>query len=286
MCYNKAGYEEALAKLNEINVEVALDFKAYNPENFCRAFLSTDIKTDAITSNIAETFNGYIINARTKHLLHMLEEIKSNLMHRMIQKKQPMEKCTSVFCPRIQTKLDHKKDKAAMCEVLPSTMKLFNVTCFTYQVVVNLETMSCTCKKWDMLGIPYKHAIACIFFLNREAEEFVHQCYTKESYMTAYAGSIPPLVGERYWPKVTYQLQPPSIKIWPSRPRKKRVKDPYENPKKPGVLTKNGVEMTCSLCNVKGHNKSKCPKKGKIVPPEPTAKRPRGRPSLGKEAEL
>ncbi|XP_021721430.1 uncharacterized protein LOC110688993 [Chenopodium quinoa] len=95
--------------------------------------------------------------------------------------------------------------------------------------------------------------------------------------MTAYAGLIPPLVGESYWPKVTYQLQPPPIKIGPGRPRKKRVKDPYENPTKPGVLTKNGVEMTCSLCNVKGHNKRKCPEKGKVVPPEPAA-RPRGRP--------
>ncbi|XP_021728268.1 uncharacterized protein LOC110695318 [Chenopodium quinoa] len=264
-CYNKADYDEALDELSMINVEAALAFKAHNPQHFCRAFLSTDIKTDAITSNIAETFNGYIINARTKHLLHMLEEIRSNLMHRMVQKRQLMDKCTSVLCPRIQTKLNQEKDKAAMCEVFPSTMTLFNVTCFTYQVVVNSDIMTCTCRKWDMLGIPCKHAIACIFFLNKEAEDFVHKCYTKESYMRAYAGSIPPLVGERYRPKVTYQLQPPPIKIGPGRPRKKRVKDPYENPKKPGVLTKSGVEMTCSLCNVKGHNKRKCPEKGKIV---------------------
>ncbi|XP_021729364.1 uncharacterized protein LOC110701534 [Chenopodium quinoa] len=113
-------------------------------------------------------------------------------------------------------------------------MHLFNVTCGQDQVVVDLDAMSCTCKKWDMLGKPCRHAIACIFFLNREAEEFVHQCYTKETYLKAYAGSIPPLVGERYWPKVTSPLQPPPIKIGPGRPRKKRVKDPYENPKKPG----------------------------------------------------
>ncbi|XP_021723970.1 uncharacterized protein LOC110691360 [Chenopodium quinoa] len=223
-------YDEALAKLNEINVEAVLAFKAYNPQHFCRAFLiSTDIKTDAITINIAETLNGYIINARTKHLLHMLEDIRFNLMHRMVKKKQLIEKCTSVQCPRIQPKLNQEKYKSAMCEM-------------------------------------------------SEAKDFVHQFYTKERYMKAYAGSIPPLVGERYWPKVTYQLQPPSIKIRLGRPRKKRVKDPFENPKKPGVLTKAGVGMTFSLCNVKGHNKRKCPEKGKIVPPEPAAKRPRGRP--------
>lgn len=101
---------------------------------------------------------------------------------------------------------------------------------------------------------------------------------TKLCLMLYVLGSIPPLVGERYWPKVSYPLQPPAIKIGPGRPRKKRVKDPYENPKKPGVLTKTGVEMTCSLCKVKGHNKRRCPEKGTIVPPEPPAKRPRGRP--------
>ncbi|KAK9663641.1 hypothetical protein RND81_O264200 [Saponaria officinalis] len=72
-------------------------------------------------------------------------------------------------------------------------------------------------------------------------------------------------------------LNPPPIKIGPGRPRKNRRKDPFEDPKKKGRLTKHGIEMTCSLCKSKTHNKRKCPNKGKSLP-TPPPKRARGRP--------
>ncbi|KAH9608296.1 hypothetical protein KSS87_011441, partial [Heliosperma pusillum] len=46
--------------------------------------------------------------------------------------------------------------------------------------------------------------------------------------------------------------------------------------RKKGKLTKHGLEMSCSVCKSKEHNKRKCPDKGKVPPPPP--KRGRGRP--------
>ncbi|KAL2939941.1 Prohead core protein protease [Bienertia sinuspersici] len=64
------------------------------------------------------------------------------------------------------------------------------------------------------------------------------------------------------------------------RPRKNRRKDPFEDPKRPGKLSKHGMEMTCSVCNNKGHNKRRCPNKDRAEPTQPQPKRPRGRPRL------
>ncbi|XP_060178124.1 uncharacterized protein LOC132608066 [Lycium barbarum] len=52
-------------------------------------------------------------------------------------------------------------------------------------------------------------------------------------------------------------ILPPEIKKLPCRPRKCRRKEQIEN--KTGKLSKRGVEMTCSLCHAKGHNKKGCP---------------------------
>ncbi|XP_021728772.1 uncharacterized protein LOC110695855 [Chenopodium quinoa] len=90
--YSQADYEEALEKLAEANPAAAQAFKACNPNVFYKAFLKTEVKADVITSNMEETFNGYIINARTKHLLYMLEDIRASLMKRLVTKKQEMEK--------------------------------------------------------------------------------------------------------------------------------------------------------------------------------------------------
>ncbi|KAL2894437.1 S-adenosylmethionine carrier 1 chloroplastic/mitochondrial [Bienertia sinuspersici] len=273
--YNMSDFNEALEKLEESNPAAALAFGGYTPKNFCRAFMNPSIKCDAITNNMAETFNGYIINARTQHLLYMMEEIRGALMKRVCTKKQQMEKGTSLICPMIQAMLDKEKDKACYCDVIPSIEDIFNVSHNLYSLVVNLADSSCTCKKWDLMGVPCWHAIACIYFLKREAEEYVNECYKREVYLRCYANPVPVCEGERHWPRVEQNLDPPPIKIGPGRPRRNMIKDPFENPKKPGTLRRHGMEMTCKLCNRKGHNKRGCPHKGIAVPQEPPTKKAR-----------
>lgn len=55
-----------------------------------------------------------------------------------------------------------------------------------------LVQKSCTCKKWDLIGIPYYHVCACITIRNECAcitirnepgENHIHNCYTKKLYL-------------------------------------------------------------------------------------------------------
>ncbi|KAD4981818.1 hypothetical protein E3N88_18489 [Mikania micrantha] len=120
-------------------------------------------------------------------------------------------------------------------------------------------------------------------FLGKNAEEFVDECYHKETYMKSYEWTIPPLPSEKYWPVVNCPLNPPPIKVAPGRPKKNRKRDPHEDPKKPGRLTKHGVVMTCGNCGGRGHNKRKCTSKSISEPP---AKRPMGRPRKTTQQQL
>ena len=65
-------------------------YKAFNLVLFCRAFMDTRVKFDVITKNMAETFNSYIVQARTKHLIYMLEDIRSSLIQRIPVKREEM----------------------------------------------------------------------------------------------------------------------------------------------------------------------------------------------------
>ncbi|KAK1407939.1 hypothetical protein QVD17_39567 [Tagetes erecta] len=114
-------------------------------------------------------------------------------------------------------------------------------------------------------------------FLGKDAEQLVADCYHKKQYMLSYAFIIPPLSSDKYWPVVDYPLDPPPIKAAPGRPKKNRRRDPHENPKRLGNLTKHGTQMTCSKCKGKGHNIRSCKEKSKR-PLETVAKRPKGRP--------
>ncbi|KAL2896292.1 Large tegument protein deneddylase [Bienertia sinuspersici] len=197
-----ADINDAYDELEKADEAAALSFKRYNPKCFCRAYMSTSCKADVITSNLAETFNGYIIHARNKHLVDMMEDIRSQLMQRLVVKRKEMQQHTGLLCPRIQERLEKK------------SMKLLSV-------------------------------------------------------------------------EVNMPLDPPPIKVGPGRPRKNRVKDPHENPKKQGKLTRHGIEMTCSSCQRKGHNKRSCPNKGSTsAPAPPKPKRKMGRPKSAGEATI
>ena len=47
-------------------------------------------RVDVIINNMAETFHGYIINARTKHLMFILEDIRTVVMQRLFLKKKKL----------------------------------------------------------------------------------------------------------------------------------------------------------------------------------------------------
>ncbi|XP_010689632.2 uncharacterized protein LOC104903315 [Beta vulgaris subsp. vulgaris] len=274
--YNEADLGDALTEMEKVNPESVVEFKKYNPKVFCRAHVKTNTKCDVIINNMVGTFNGYIIDARAEHIIFMLEDIRTALMQRMVIKRQQMEKSTAKICPRIQSRLEKEKDEAANCTPLPSSSTLFQVAHKMDTLTVDLEKRSCTCRKWDLSGVSCCHGIACIFFLHHEAEDYVDECYKREAYLKMYCGGISLLTGERHWPKVDMPLDPPPIKIGPGRPRKNRIKDPREDPKRSGKLSKHGVEMSCSVRKNKGNNKRTCPDKGKAV--EPTPKKTCGRP--------
>lgn len=110
--YNMDDYDEALRELNEINPEVVSTFKFYSPKVFCGAFLDPSTHSDAITNNMVETFNGYIINAKTKNIIYMMEDIRIALMQRIVSKRNEMQRTTSLICLRIPSNFRERENQS------------------------------------------------------------------------------------------------------------------------------------------------------------------------------
>lgn len=93
--------------------------------------------------------------------------------------------------------------------------------------------------------------------------DYVDSCYTVDSYLKVYGGSINPMAGVNEWPLTTLEPPlPPEYKAKPGRPRKLRLRGADEKKK----VTNDGVHMSrshvvlhCTLCKQKGHNSRKCP---------------------------
>nr|XP_027086445.1 uncharacterized protein LOC113708174 [Coffea arabica] len=238
------------------------------PQQWSRAYFRTSPKCDILLNNLCESFNSSILEARERPILGMLETIRLYLMVRMENKREWMQKYTGKVCPKILKKLEKVKTASSACIATPSGDWNYEVRCmYGDRYTVNLASRTCSCRRWELNGIPCAHAISAIALTKESPENFVHECYSKEAYMKAYGPIIYPLNGEHLWKDLKQGpvLPPETIKL-PGRPKKVRRKEPDEPP---ATTTSQGqtkrlsrvglMDYKCRKCKQKGHNSRKCP---------------------------
>lgn len=133
------------------------------------------------------------------------------------------------------------------------------------QYKVKLQARTCSCRGWDLNGIPCLHAVCAIFDRKKYPEDYIDECYSKEMYEKTYAHALEPIInGELFWPKTQCEeIRDPIPRRMTGRPKKKRNRE--QNEPRSGSQTKTkvsrkGGRITCSLCNQVGHNKKYCPR--------------------------
>ncbi|RYR02676.1 hypothetical protein Ahy_B06g081474 [Arachis hypogaea] len=131
--------------------------------------------------------------------------------------------------------------------------------------VVDLKNHECSCRKFQLSGIPCAHAMTCIRKMCFNVDNFVANCYKKATYTECYQHVIYPLNGPNLWEKTPFDdVLPPIYRKPIGRPKLKRNKAADENPTRGGV-SREGQNQKCSYCFARGHNKRTCPKKRKVA---------------------
>ncbi|KAI4310581.1 hypothetical protein MLD38_035550 [Melastoma candidum] len=156
------------------------------------------------------------------------------------------------------------KEGAGRFVVKPSLTEKFEVSlplADSDRFIVDLRAGSCSCRSWQLHGIPCTHALCCILYMHRRVEDYVDPCFKMEAYRQAYMHVMEPLEGCKFWPEVDGEpIRPPPYKKLPGRPRKQnRKKSNDEDPKtSQSHLNRKGLQMTCKLCGNIGHNRRTC----------------------------
>nr|XP_011459364.1 PREDICTED: uncharacterized protein LOC105349940 [Fragaria vesca subsp. vesca] len=126
--------------------------------------------------------------------------------------------------------------------------------------VVNLARRTYTCRRWDLCGIPCKHAISAIYLKREDPDDYVSRCYLKTTYMSIYNNLIQPVNSMDLWSRgEDPPIQPPQYSRQPGRPKKTRNKATYEK-QKDGVTVRKMMQksLRCGNCGQQGHNRKTC----------------------------
>ena len=191
-------------------------------------------------------------------------------MTRIYNKQNEAKKWSGHICPKIMKKVAKNTELANACFVSPAGEGIFEVAGEGTQYIVDLKVKSCTCRRWDLSGIPCSHAIACMREDRIAPEDMVHSCYSIESFCKAYGNIIMPCHDKKEWHKMNGRpIEPPLYVKKVGRPPKNRRKQPYEAELKKGgkKMSRHGVVIHCRHCGKSGHNKAGCSDAKAGLPP-------------------
>ncbi|KAF2324486.1 hypothetical protein GH714_014736 [Hevea brasiliensis] len=121
-------------------------------ENWSTALFRTEACCDILTNNLYECFNKYILDARDKPIISLLEMIRSKLMKWLFKKKEDIKKWNGGICPKIQKKLNEMKELSCLFEAHFSRGPNVQVLGAGTQYVISLVERTCTCRRWDLNG--------------------------------------------------------------------------------------------------------------------------------------
>ncbi|KAL4556229.1 hypothetical protein LXL04_038873 [Taraxacum kok-saghyz] len=202
------GFDKAMKDLKKVNDEAYAWLCKIPPKHWAQAHFTGRALSDAVTNNLCEVFNSKIGKVRDKPIITCLEYIREYLMRRICSVQKEIEKLQGPLTPTATTLLEKSKKEAAEYRVIFAGNGKYQVYGpWMDQCVVNLIQKTCSCRSWELTGIPCKHAICAMFdkIYNREVcgepEEWVHDCYKLHTWKEMYKYKVEPINGRNMWEK-------------------------------------------------------------------------------------
>ncbi|XP_031382149.1 uncharacterized protein LOC116196530 isoform X1 [Punica granatum] len=245
-----------MAEIEEVSSEAFKWLQQYPPSSWALVYFEGK-RFGQMYSNIEE-FNKWILKARELPIIQVIEQIHHKLMEEFQDRRLKSNSWFSILAPSAEKRMLEAIAHASTYQVLRSDEVEFEVLSHERSNIVNIDSRSCSCRDWQLFGIPCSHAVAAITSCGKDVYAFTEKCFTAASYREAYAEEIHPISGRIQSGKPrdgpvddeNILVRPPKSRRPPGRPEKKRlcVED----------LNREKHTVHCSRCNQTGHYKTTC----------------------------
>ena len=154
-------YEVAMDTLRTFNHDLVKWVEENNPQHWAISKFKK-MRWDKMTSNLAESFNSWLRHERHHNICVFFIEHMDKLGSLLVEHKNGLVKWNGCIGPKTEEKIAlniGKGENYITYLHLGSSMKVSNGKTF---LEVDLMERTCTCKAWQMSGIPCDHACAAI----------------------------------------------------------------------------------------------------------------------------
>jgi hypothetical protein len=215
-CYRMTTHERHCNEMKKACPKATTRLNDNHKQLWARAKFSTESKCDYVTNNIAETFNSWIREEKSLPVLGLMDKIRQMIMERFCTRMQLASKLSGYkILPNVMKEL-HKKSRGLCYSIHRSGPNVgevggVNKELVPWRFIVDLDKKECTCRGWQLTGLPCVHAMAFIATRRVDLEDFVDDYYSVKKFQAAYASPVPPMPSKDEWQKVDlgFKLLPP-----------------------------------------------------------------------------
>ncbi|CAI9262195.1 unnamed protein product [Lactuca saligna] len=224
-------FNRLMKAFSEYDIEAYEWLKKIPPQHWARSHFTGRPITDMLLNNLCEVFNSKLIEGRDKPIITCLEYIREYMMKRICNVIKVQQKCASPLTPTATKIMESNTTNASNYIARWNSSDKYEVQGpWQDQHVVDMGQRVCSCRKWELTGIPCRHVIAVLFDKADNGEDvgelytYVHKVHWLETWKEAYSYKVEPIKGRIMWPvsDCPIKISPPPHRNQPGRPKKKR----------------------------------------------------------------
>ncbi|XP_065871882.1 uncharacterized protein [Euphorbia lathyris] len=222
-------FTDNLNTLRSIAKEAAEHLVSYPPQRWCRAYFSGRSKDMIVTNNHVESFNAWIKIPREKSIYRLLDGVRLEVMGKLKDCDKEASKWKKEWSPKCMKVYNLNSEIAQMCRVEWNGDDGYEVSEGHDQHAVMLDKKVCTCREWELSGIPCPHAICALRHKRMDPLKEISMFYHISTFRKTYSYKLQPVRGKNFWNVDQFEpILPPPIVRMPGRPKKRRIRESTE----------------------------------------------------------
>ncbi|XP_057721250.1 uncharacterized protein LOC130935500 [Arachis stenosperma] len=255
-----AEFESKISEMIEISQDVIPWFQHFPPHLWAVAYFE-GVRYGHFTLGVTELLYNWALECHELPIVQMMEHIRQQMVSWFNDRQDTGMRYTSILVPSAEKRIMEAIADAHCYQVLRANEVEFEIVSTERTNIVDIRSRECSCRRWQLYGLPCAHAAAALISCGHNAHMFAEPCFTVQSYRMTYSQTINPIPDKSEWrelgegaegggARVGIMIRPPKTRRPPGRPKKKVLR--VENFKRPKRV------VQCGRCHMLGHSQKKC----------------------------
>lgn len=244
-----------------MHIQDVMPWFEHFPPNLWAVAYFDGIRYGHFNLGITEILYNWALECHELPLVQTVEYIRNQLTCWFTERDKLALSLNSVLVPSAEKLISEAIADSRCYQVLRANKVEFEIVSSERTNIVDTQTRFCSCRRWQIYGIPCAHAVAALLSCGEDPRLYAHECFSVTKYLETYSQRIHPIPDRSQWSsscsglrgpgyKSDAILRPPRIRRPPGRPKMKILK--MESLKRPKRI------VQCGRCHLLGHSQKKC----------------------------